>query len=149
MKEPKNLMRAEITFILQIKLKNMPIKSNYQELSKLKMFRIKCRNDKLHSICSPVHCILFTVSYSLHSVSYRLVYQRFSFRDLSSIRLLVRSAVDFCRLHASHPGNGKLHCQCRDRDFFVEYLTSFFVNSHTTPTMFKLNPPFVTLLLRA
>ena len=63
MKEPKNLMRAEITFILQIKLKNMPIKSNYQKLSKLKMFRIKCSNNKLHSICSPVHCILFTVSY--------------------------------------------------------------------------------------
>ena len=101
MKEPKNLMRAEIAFNTP-KLKKIP-GQNYQELSKLKILglnalTINCTQSAIPCIA---FCWQFLFAFSLQFK--RLVYQRFPFRDLSCSRLSVRSTVDFCSLQASHP----------------------------------------------
>ena len=126
------------------KLKNIP-SQNYQELSKLKMFRMKCFNNKLHSICNPVHrilftvfvCIQFTVNVWFTSGSPFVISAAFG----CQWGLQLTSAV--CKLLTP---KWKTSLPMPWSRFLLEYLASFLINSHTTPTTFIMTWPYLIVI---
>ena len=98
------------------KLKNIP-GQNYQELSKLKIFGLNALtiNCTQSAILCIAFCLQFLFAFSLQLTFGLPAVLLLWFQQHSVVSEVYSWLLQFANFS---PRNGKLHCQCSDRDFF-------------------------------